>query len=97
MVVSISEEYANINTDRNESQLAAYGIKRGTNFTAHFNQQTIEAFLGKDYSDVPQGAWIALIEEDGTLQLAISFGNAATELGCAVGDTLYIESLSHRD
>jgi len=96
-VVSISEEYANINTDLSENQLAAYGITHGSNLVAHYNEQTIQALLGRDYSDVPRGAWIALIEEDGTLQLAISFGNAATQLGCAAGDTLYIEPLVHRD
>ena len=97
VVVSISEEYANINTDLSEDQLAAYGITHGSNLVAHYNEQTIQALLGRDYSDVPRGAWIALIEEDGTLQLAISFGNAATQLGCAAGDTLYIEPLVHRD
>ena len=54
---------------------------------------------GKDYSDVPRGDWVALIEkesEDATtdyLQLAISFGNAATDINCAVGDVLHIEKL----
>ena len=96
-VVSISEEYANVNTDLNENQLAAYGITHGSNLVAHYNEQTIQALLSRDYSDVPRGAWIALIEDDGKLQLAISFGNAATQLGCAAGDTLYIEPFDHRD
>ena len=92
LVVSISEEYANINTDMSEKRLASIGIEVGSRFTAHFENQKIKALLGKDYSDVSRGDWIALIEEDGTLQLAISFGNAATKIGCAAGDTLYIES-----
>ena len=96
-VVSISQEYANINTDVNEEALAAMGIVRGTQFTAALGQERISALLGSDYSDVPRGDWVALIERDERdstrtyLQLAISFGNAATEIGCAVGDTLYIE------
>ena len=92
LVVSISEEYANINTDMSKKKLASIGIEAGSRFTAHFEDQKIKALLGKDYSDVSRGDWIALIEEDGTLQLAISFGNAATKIGCAAGDTLYIES-----
>ena len=92
LVVSISEEYANINTDISKKRLASIGIEVGSRFTAHFENQKIKALLGKDYSDVSRGDWIALIEEDGTLQLAISFGNAATKIGCAAGDTLYIES-----
>lgn len=91
VVVRISDEYANINTNLGEAVLTKIGITEQTIFKAHFQQQTIQALLGKDYSDVPRGAWVALIEEDGNMQLAISFGNAATELGCAVGDTLYIE------
>ena len=96
-VVSISQEYANINTDVDEEELAALGIVRGTQFTATLGQERISALLGSDYSDVPRGDWVALIERDERdstrtyLQLAISFGNAATEIGCAVGDTLYIE------
>ena len=92
LVVSISEEYANINTDISKKRLASIGIEVGSRFTAHFENQKIKALLGKDYSDVSRGDWIALIEEDDTLQLAISFGNAATKIGCAAGDTLYIES-----
>ena len=96
-MVSISQEYANINTDVSEETLAALGIVRGTQFTAAFGRERISALLGGDYGDVPRGDWVALIERDGRdstrtyLQLAISFGNAATEVGCAVGDTLYIE------
>ena len=52
------------------------------------------ALLGKSYGDVARGDWVALIEEDGNLQLALRFGHAATEIGCAVGDTLYIEKLN---
>ena len=96
-VVSISQEYANINTDVSEEALATLGIVRGTRFTARFGTETMSALLGDDYGDVPRGDWVALIERDERdstrtyLQLAISFGNAATEIGCTVGDTLYVE------
>ena len=97
LVVSISEEYANINTNISQAILANNGITNQSVFTAHFRGKTLRALLGKDYTDVPRGDWIALIEEGGYLQLAISFGNAATILGCAVGDTLYIEPLTILD
>lgn len=89
-VVRISDEYANINTDVSDVDLSARGITHGTVFKVSFGDRTLTALLGKDYSDVPRGEWIGLIEDDGNLQLAISFGNAATDLGCTVGDTLYI-------
>ena len=91
VVVRISDEYANINTDLSAERLAAVGITQKTMFTATIKGRQITALLGSSYADVPRGGWIALIEEDGNMQLAISFGHAATELGCSVGDTLFIQ------
>ena len=93
-VVRISEEYANINTNISGVKLSKYGITDQQTFVVKYKDKTIRALLGKSYSDVPKGDWIALIEDDGNLQLAISFGHAATEMGCTVGDILYIGSLS---
>ena len=92
-VVRISEEYANINTDLSGKTLAKRGIVLQQSFQVRYKDREFSALLGADYSDVEHGDWVALIEEDGNLQLAISFGNAATELGCVVGDTLYITPL----
>ncbi len=91
-VTRISEEFANINTSVSDTTLAEYGITHGDTFAARFRDRTVEPFLGRDYKDVPRGDWVALIEEDHRLQIAISYGHAATELGCAVGDTLYIST-----
>ena len=89
-VVRISEEYANINTDLSGETLAAHGITDKTRFTVRYGTETIEVMLGTAYGDVPKGEWIGLIEEDGTLQIAICYGHAATVLGCKVGDVLHI-------
>ena len=94
-VTRISEEFANINTDVSDTTLAEYGITHGDTFSARFGDRTIEALLGKTYKDVPKGDWIALIEDDHKLQIAISYGNAATDLECVVGDTLYITTKHH--
>ncbi len=94
-VVRISEEYANINTGVHKKTLKAYGIGQQAQFSVTFKEQKFRALLGEGYGDVERGDWIALIEDDDKLQLAISFGNAATEIGCAVGDTLYIERLEN--
>ena len=93
-VVRVSEEYANINTDLTQSQLAEHGIIHGTRFDIKFGEHRIVALLGKKYTDVPRGNWIALIEEDGRLQIAVSYGHAATQITCKEGDVLYIESRS---
>ena len=92
-VVRISEEYANINTDVGRAELSRLGIADKEMFAVKYGDHTIRALLGRGYSDVARGEWVALIEEDGKLQLAISYGNAATEIGCVVGDVLYIERL----
>ncbi len=88
--IRISEEYANINTDLSAESLTAAGITQTTVFTATFKGRQITALLGSSYSDVNRGDWIAQIEDDGNMQLAISFGHAATELNCSVGDTLFV-------
>ncbi len=90
-VMRISEEYANINTDLTGPTLTENGIVEKTYFNVRFKNHTMRTMLGKTYSDVPKGDWIALIEEDEKVQFAISFGNAATEIGCTLGDTLYIQ------
>ena len=90
VVVRISEEYANINTDLSAESLTTAGITQTTVFTATFKGRQITALLGSSYSDVNRGDWIAQIEDDGNMQLAISFGHAATELNCSVGDTLFV-------
>ena len=88
-VVRISDEYANINTNLDAKGLATAGIVQGSTFRAHFGSQSIEVFYGEDYGDVARGEWVGLIDE-GALQIAISFGNAATVLDCAVGDEFLI-------
>ena len=93
-VTHISEEYANINTDLSGKTLARRGIVLDRMFELRHKDHTLHARLSTDYSDVERGDWVALIEEDGNLQLAISFGHAATELGCIVGDTLYVTPLA---
>ena len=96
-VVMIEKEYANIDTDLTGPQLAEHGITQGSTFNVKYKEHRMTAFLGKDYSDVDRGKWIALIEKEGNLQLAISFGHAATEIGCKAGDTLYLQALPSTD
>lgn len=92
-VVRISEEYANINTDLHADRVRAAGIQVGDDFIATFGDREVEVVMGEGYGDVPRGDWVWLIEDDGTLQLAISFGHAADVIGCAVGDRVIIEAV----
>ncbi|MBS12832.1 MAG: hypothetical protein CME19_14650 [Gemmatimonadetes bacterium] len=95
VVVMIEEEYANIDTDLTAPQLAEKGIVHGKRFNARFKDHRMNVFLGKDYSDVERDEWVALIEQAGNLQIAISFGHAATKINCAKGDTVYIQELGN--
>ncbi len=94
-VVQISEEFANINTDLSGERLATAGITTGTIFGARYGDERLEVLLGVDYKDVARGEWVGLIEEDGNLQIAISFGHAATVLGCVAGDTLFVTPIDN--
>lgn len=95
-VANISSEYANINTDLSQEALAMVGIVHGSTFRVRFGDDSVDVFFGKTYEDVARDEWVGLIEEDGTLQIAISFGHAATVMGCTAGDTLRLTRLDVR-
>ena len=90
-VTSISEEFANINTNATSDQLMEAGFAADGWISVHHNEQVMVMPMVADYGDVAEGAWLARIdEESGTLQIAINGGNAATDIGAAVGDMLHV-------
>ncbi len=90
-VSSISEEFANINTNATSDQLMEAGFATDGWISITHNEQTLVMPMVVDYGDVAEGAWLARMDEDsGTLQIAINGGNAATEIGAAVGDMLHV-------
>ena len=90
-VTSISEEFANINTNATSDQLMEAGFASDGWISITHNEQTLVIPMVMDYGDVAEGAWLARMdEESGTLQIAINGGNAATEIGAAVGDMLHV-------
>jgi hypothetical protein len=90
-VTSISEEFANINTNATSDQLMEAGFTADGWISVHHNEHTMVMPMVADYGDVAEGAWLARIdEESGTLQIAINGGNAATDIGAAVGDMLHV-------
>ncbi|MXZ74896.1 MAG: SAM-dependent chlorinase/fluorinase [Gemmatimonadetes bacterium] len=90
-VSSISEEFANINTNATSDQLMEAGFAADGWISVTHNEQTLVMPMVTDYGDVAEGAWLARFdEESGTLQIAINGGNAATDIGAAVGDMLHV-------
>jgi len=90
-VTSISEEFANINTNATSDQLMEAGFATDGWISITHNEQTMVMPMVADYGDVAEGAWLARIdEESGTLQIAVNGGNAATDIGASVGDMLHV-------
>ena len=90
-VTSISEEFANINTNATSDQLMEAGFAADGWISITHNEQTLVMPMVTEYGEVAEGAWLARMdEESGTLQIAINGGNAATDIGAAVGDMLHV-------
>ena len=90
-VTSISEEFANINTGATSDQLMEAGFSTDGWISVYHNEHVLVMPMVADYGDVAEGDWLARIdEESGTLQIAINGGNAATDIGAAVGDMLHV-------
>ena len=90
-VIGIGKSYANIQTNISRIPLDTLRIGRRTHFRMTYGDKEFKVLLGDDYSDVPKGDWVALINEVGNLEIAISFGHAAKELQCQVGDVIFIK------
>ena len=90
-VTSISEEFANINTSATSDQLMEAGFATDGWISVYHNEHVLVMPMVADYGDVAEGDWLARMdEESGTLQIAINGGNAATDIGAAVGDMLHV-------
>ena len=90
-IAAVEEEYANILLDASPHELAELGLAVGSKFTFTHRGQSHTATLVEEYADVEAGEWLGRMWED-RVELAISFGNACTELGCKVGDAVTIKA-----
>jgi S-adenosylmethionine hydrolase len=88
-VLSITEEYGNINTEFIESDLKMLGIEPDSSFLLKYKMNVFEVHLGENYDDVGEGDWIA-IWRDGRLRIARNLDNAAMKLGCKEEDILFV-------
>ena len=90
-IAEVEAEYANILLDANPSELRELGLTLGTTFTFTHSGRSYTATLVEEYGDVEQGEWLGRMWEQ-RVELAISFGNACTALGCKVGDAVTIRA-----
>ena len=96
MVVGLGESYGNLYTQFVQDDLDRLGIRQGDKFIVGMGDRSFEVLLGKDYSDVPRGRWVAFLTAEGTLKIARNFADAAKTLGCKSGDEIHITSLQKR-
>ena len=91
-IAVVEAEYANILLDADPDELRELGLTAGTKFTFTHGGRSYTATLVEEYGDVEQGEWLGRMWEQ-RVELAISFGNACTELSCKVGDTVTITAI----
>ena len=76
-LLEVQPPFGNLTTSFVESDLQRLGLAIGDQFQVQIGDSSIEVVLGKDFSDVARGKWVALLMPAGTLSLAMNFSNAA--------------------
>ena len=95
-VASVETEYTNIDTNLSIAKLNNAGLRLGDTIQFEHQGRVIHATFGDDYADVDRGDWIATENDDGTLELAISFGGACDKINCKIGDTLLVQLVPNK-
>ena len=89
-VTGTSESFGNIYTQFVSADLQRLGITPGSYFVVGKGDKAFKVQLGKTYSDVPRGHWVAFITAEGILKIARNFENASKTLTCKPGDRIFI-------
>jgi S-adenosylmethionine hydrolase len=91
-VLTVDDVHGNLNTDIECSTVEAFGFELGDGFAATCAAgMRIEGKFVVTYSDVANGEWVGLINDDDNLQVAISFGDASAATNCSAGDAIVVE------
>ena len=72
------------------ADLQQLGITVDSYFVVGKGDKAFKVQLGRTYSDVPRGHWVAFITAEGTLTVARNFENASRTLTCKPGDRIFI-------
>ena len=92
-VRSVDPNFGNLTTAFTEHDLERMGIAVGVPFELAFRGATVRVRRVSTYGEVQRGRWLALIDGDGYLQIAINYDDAAAALGVATGDILRIAAV----
>lgn len=91
-VRSVDPNFGNLTTAFTKDDLVRLGIVVGATFELSYAGKTVRARRVSSYGEVERGDWLALVDGDGYLQVAINYADAAATLGVEVGDTVRIEA-----
>lgn len=78
--------YGNVTLDFQGSDLTELGLKPGDTFRLTKGGKTVSVKYGRTYSDVSKGEWVAFLDGEDRLLVALHSANAAEALGIKVGD-----------
>lgn len=89
----VGSDYGNLDTDITESLVKAAGLRQGEKFLFSCQGKSFTATFAAEYTDVPRGDWIGLVNWESNLRLARSFANAAESSGCGLNDVVTISPI----
>jgi len=89
-VQAVDPNFGNLTAAFTAADLDRLGIAVGDDFALGFEGKTVEVRRVTTYGDVERGRWLALVDGEGFLQIAINYGDAAATLGVESGDAVTI-------
>lgn len=92
-ITLVDSDYGNLDTDITESLVKAAGLRQGEKFSFSCRGKSFTATFAAEYTDVPRGDWIGLVNWESNLRLARSFANAAESSGCGLNDVVTIRTV----
>lgn len=89
-VTEIKANYGNIVLNAQPADFADIGIDRMARFQLAAHDRTFRVLLGRDFTNVKRGQWVAFPDAEGFVLVARSYADAAVAAQLAVGDTVTI-------
>ena len=94
IVSRVEPPFGNLDTSFLESDVRSIGITIGESFLLRCGEKAFEVVLGRRFTDVRIGEWVAMFPSQGALKIGRNYASAAEASGCAAGDPLFISRRS---
>jgi hypothetical protein len=89
-ILQVEQPFGNLRTNLVRGDLQRLGLSLGSKLLVRIGSGDFSAILGKDFSDVARGEWVAFAMPDGTIALARNFASAAEACGCIGGESIFV-------